>query len=90
MDLGLYENLVRIPVAKILIQAECEVLQKLSFHSSSFMFETNFKPAYKDKFQTAYSNIETLLIGPTKLQYIHKVKMNASLSVSTIFHDLNN
>jgi hypothetical protein len=73
--IGLYENLARIPVAKIFIQAECEVLQKLSFQSRGFSFETNFKPAYRDKFQTVYSNVETLLIGPTKLQYLHKVIM---------------
>lgn len=69
---GLYENNEKIPVSKTLIIAELNVLKKLRNNSNLNNFETGFMANFKDKSQTLYTNIETLLIGPTTINYLHK------------------
>lgn len=64
---GLFENRSRIPNAKSLITAEYNATKKLARSA-----EKEFKSIYKDKTQTMFTNIETLLIGPTNINYLHQ------------------
>jgi len=62
----------RIPNSITLIQAEYKVLKKIK-NNNSDSFVTRFEPVFKEKStQTLYTNIETLLIGTSKINYVHK------------------
>lgn len=63
-----------IPNSITLIQAEYKVLKKIkNNNNNSDSFVTGFEPVFKEKStQTLYTNIETLLIGTSKINYAHK------------------